>query len=244
MNRIKKVILFIMMLLVTMSVFAYQLSPLSVSYDPRGAGSAKVYTIVNDSDSPIAIVMKPFKRMVDENGQEITESANAYFTIQPQKMLIKPQSTQLVKVQYRGPQTVTKEMNFRIQAEQIPYSLGASEETAGQMISFLFVYSTSAYVKPSKVVEKVSVNAAAVDGKLEVVIANTGSVHQLLNGLDVKVKGNDGSSYTLTPEQLESFTGANLLTNSKFRISIDMPEELKGATSFTATADYNYKYSE
>ena len=244
MNKIKKLGVFLLMMVVTMSVFAYQLSPLSVTFDPKGAGSAKVYTITNDSGSPIAIQMKPLKRMVDKNGEEYTESANAYFSIQPQKMIIKPGATQLVRVQYRGPQTVTKEMSFRIQAEQIPYSLGASQEDAGQMISFLFVYSTSAYVKPTKVVEKVGADVVREGSDLVVTIANMGSVHQLLSQLEVDIKGNDGSSYSVPSEMLEHIEGANLLTNSEFVIEVPMPEELGGASSFTADVSYKYKYSE
>ena len=244
MNKIKKLCVFLLMMVVTMSVFAYQLSPLSVTFDPKGAGSAKVYTITNDSGSPIAIQMKPLKRMVDKNGEEYTESANAYFSIQPQKMIIKPGATQLVRVQYRGPQTVTKEMSFRIQAEQIPYSLGASQEDAGQMISFLFVYSTSAYVKPTKVVEKVGADVVREGSDLVVTIANMGSVHQLLSQLEVDIKGNDGSSYSVPSEMLEHIEGANLLTNSEFVIEVPMPEELGGASSFTADVSYKYKYSE
>ena len=175
MNRFKKISVFLVLMFVTMAVFAYQLTPLSVTYDPRGAGSAKVYTITNDSDSPIAIQVKPFKRMVDADGNEFTESANAYFSIQPQKMIIKPQSTQLVRVQYRGPQTVTKEMSFRIQAEQIPYSLGASKEETGQTISFLFVYSTSAYVKPSRVVESVRTTQGTAEEIMKVKESITGA---------------------------------------------------------------------
>ncbi len=45
----------LVLLLLPFALMAYQLSPLNVTYDPTGAGSAKVYTIVNDSDAPIAI---------------------------------------------------------------------------------------------------------------------------------------------------------------------------------------------
>ena len=244
MNKIKKICIFLLMMVVTMSAFAYQLSPLSVTYDPRGAGSAKVYTITNDSGSPIAIQVTPLKRMVDKNGEEYTDNANAYFSIQPQKMIIKPGATQLVRVQYRGPQTVTKEMSFRIQAEQIPYSLGASQEDAGQMISFLFVYSTSAYVKPTKIVENVRATAVPRGSDIVVTIENAGSVHQLLSQLKVDIKGNDGSSYSVPDELLAHIEGANLLTNSRFEVVVPRPDELKAASSFAVDVKYNYKYSE
>ena len=48
----------LVLLLLPFALMAYQLSPLNVTYDPTGAGSAKVYTIVNDSDAPIAIEVR------------------------------------------------------------------------------------------------------------------------------------------------------------------------------------------
>ena len=158
-------------------------------------------------------------------------------------MIIRPQSSQLVRVQYRGPQTVTREMAYRIISEQIPYSLGAQEEESGQMISFLFVYSTSAYVRPSRVVERVEASAIVnEEGKLEIRLENTGSVHQMLNSLKVTVAG-DGGEYTLSEEEMGSINGSNLLAGSTLRIVIDVPEVLAGSQSFSVSADYDYSYS-
>ena len=241
----KKVLLAtLLMVAVLTSALAYQLSPLSATYDPSGAGSARVYTITNDSDSPIAIEINAYSRNIDIDGNEYTEDASSYFQIQPRRMIIRPQSSQLVRVQYRGPQTVTREMAYRIISEQIPYSVGASEEESGQMISFLFVYSTSAYVRPSRVVERVSTEAYVnAEGKLEIRIENTGSVHQMLNSLSVTVTGDNGSSYTLSEEELSPISGQNLLAGSVLRVVIDMPEALDGAAGFQADADYEYSYS-
>lgn len=240
----KGIFVITLMLLFSAALFAYQLSPLSATYDPSGAGSARVYTITNDSDSPIAIEINAFSRNIDIDGNEYTEDASAYFQIQPRRMIIRPQSSQLVRVQYRGPQTVTREMAYRIISEQIPYSVGASQQESGQMISFLFVYSTSAYVRPTRVVERVSTTAGINDeGKLEVRIENKGSVHQMLNSLSVTVSGNDGSSYVLSEEEMGTISGQNLLAGSVLRIVLDIPEELALATEFTAVAEYDYSYS-
>lgn len=242
-NKALFALVFTIIFLLTPSVFAYQLSPLNVTYDPTGSNSQKVYTIVNDSDSPIAVELKAVKRNMDIDGNESNDDASAYFLIQPSKMIIKPQSTQLVRVVYRGPRTVTKELNFRIISEQIPYSVGVSQPESGQMISFLFVYSTSAYVKPSRIVEKVSATAVEnADGKLEITFENNGSVHQLLNNLSVTVNGGSGS-YLLTDEDMGNIKGNNLLTDSKLRIVMDMPEILNDSTSYDVDFSYDYSYS-
>ena len=126
----------------------------------------------------------------------------------------------------------------------IPYSVGASEEESGQMISFLFVYSTSAYVRPSRVVERVSASAGVnEEGKLEIRIENTGSVHQMLNSLSVTVTGDNGASYALSEEEMGTINGQNLLAGSTLRIVIDIPEALSGASSYTAEVGYDYSYS-
>ena len=243
--RVKRLLLILLISLLTVfTLSAYQLSPLNVTYDSRGADSAKVYTIVNDSDSPIALQLVSQKRNVDLDGNEYTEEAPEYFSIQPNKMIIRPNSTQLVRVQYRGPSTLPKELAFRIVSEQIPYSLGAQEAQSGQMISFLFVYSTSAYVKPERVIESTETSAEInEEGKLEILITNTGTVHQLLNDLSVTVKGDNGGEYTLTDDDMGVIKGQNLLTDSTLRIVLDVPEALSGATAFDVAISYNYRYS-
>ncbi len=240
----KIVLLSLLIAVVSVSLFAYQFSPLNVTFAPSGSGSAKVYTIVNDSDQPIAIEISAVKRNTDMDGNENNEDASAYFSIQPKKVVVRGQSTQLVRVQYRGPRTVTEEMPFRIIAEQISYSSGASAETEGQMISFLFVYSTSAYVQPSRVVEKTETKAYINDeGKLEIRIENKGSVHQLLNDLKVTLRSGN-TSYTLTDEEMGAIKGANLLCGRTLRIVMPVPEVMKGKTDFSASIDYDFKYSE
>lgn len=239
----KRIAAAFIMLLLPFTLMAYQLSPLNVTYDPTGAGSAKVYTIVNDSDSPIAIEVRAEQRIIDIDGNEANQDGSAYFSIQPNRMIIRPDSTQLVRVQYRGPQTVTKELSFRIISEQIPMPRGAQDAESGQMISFLFVYSTSAYVKPSRIVESVTLSVTATDdGKLEVILENTGSVHQMLNTLSITLTGDNGEEYVLTEEELAPLAGQNLLTDSRLRTIIDTPSSLVDAESITAEISYDFSY--
>lgn len=239
----KRIAAAFIMLLLPFTLMAYQLSPLNVTYDPTGAGRAKVYTIVNDSDSPIAIEVRAEQRIIDIDGNEANQDGSAYFSIQPNRMIIRPDSTQLVRVQYRGPQTVTKELSFRIISEQIPMPRGAQDAESGQMISFLFVYSTSAYVKPSRIVESVTPSVTATDdGKLEVVLENTGSVHQMLNTLSITLTGDNGEEYVLTEEELTPLAGQNLLTDSRLRTIIDTPSSLADAENISAEISYDFSY--
>lgn len=244
-NKTLFALVFAIAIFLAPSAFAYQLSPLNVTYEPSGSNSQKVYTIVNDSDSPIALELKAVKRNIDLDGKEYLEDASQYFQIQPAKMIIKPQSTQLVRVQYRGPRAITKELSFRIISEQIPFSAGASQQESGQMISFLFVYSTSAYVKPSRIVEKVDASVVEnADGELEITFENTGSVHQMLNDLTVVLKGSSGNQYALSNEEMGDILGANLLSSSKLRIVLPRPGVFGASEKLSVDFSYSYKYSE
>ena len=185
------------------AAYSYQLSPLNATYDSSGPDSQKIYTIVNDSDSPIAIEISAVKRNIDINGEEYNEDASAYFSIQPSKMIIRPQSTQLVRVQYRGPSTLTEEQSFRIISEQIPYSVGAQVPDSGQMISFLFVYSTSAYVRPSSLeVAVTSENGASYTFTEEELEAISGI--SLLTNSKVIVRTENAPSELLSADNLEA----------------------------------------
>ena len=97
----------------------------------------------------------------------------------------------------------------------------------------------------STVEEGGTVTVTAVEnaeGKLEVTLTNTGSVHQMLNSLSVTVTGDDGSEYILSEEDLEPLSGQNLLTDSSLRTVIEMPEVLSGASSYSVRQDYDFSY--
>jgi fimbrial chaperone protein len=219
------------------SLYSYQLTPLTANYETSGVGSANSYTIVNDSDSPIAIQIKVMKRGVNSLGEEVNEEAPNYFSVQPEKMIIQPQSTQIVRVQYRGPKTVTKETAFRIIAEQIPYNTGKASSENTQMINFLFVYSTSAYVLPSRQIVDIQAKTVVDGDKATVTISNEGTMHQILSDLAIEVSCALGS-YKLTEEQLGNMKGLNLLTDSSVEIAFDLPANLKGTEYLDTTISY------
>ena len=111
------------------------------------------------------------------------------------------------------------------------------------MISFLFVYSTSAYVAPSRVIEKVTSTASITeDGNVEVRIINSGNVHQLLNNLVVTLKSGN-TSYTLTEEEMGSIKGQNLLCGSELRIVLPLPSVFNEKAELSSTISYDYSWS-
>ena len=239
----RKVLIAIMMLFVlTTSLYAFQFEPLTQTFGVSGSSSTRTYTITNDSDETIAVTISALTRDQDQSGAEVNKDGSAYFSIQPAKVLIQPQSAQIIRVQYRGPKTVTRELSFRIKAEQIPYSQGRSS-TNTSMFNFLYVYNASAYVEPTKVTERVIISKVSetADGKLALTFANAGTVHQLLNEAVVTIQDSLGHSIVISgTDALPEIYGVNILAGKTWTKSIPWPEGLAHSSTYKATLSYNY----
>lgn len=246
-KTMKKAVLTLGVLLFLLSsVHAYQFSPLEQSFQPTGAESTKTYTIVNDSNDSIAISISALIRDQDEQGNEVNTPADAYFSVVPNKLVVPPQSSWVVRVQYRGPRTVTNELSFRLKAEQIPYSQGRASTDKG-MFNFLYIYTTSLYVLPSRVVENVAVRTLAAstmeDGShaLSVTLANLGTVHQLLISAIVEIKDSKGNSVVLQgAEALPGVDGMNILAKKTITKKVPWPEGLSRDAGVTYQATIKY----
>ena len=241
-NSMKKRILILTILLtvcVVAPIFAFQFSPLEQSFAPTGANSTKTYTIVNDSDDSIAVEISALTRDMDSAGRELNESAAAYFSIVPSKVILRPQSSQIVRVQYRGPRTIPTELSFRLRAEQIPYSQGRATE--GQsMFNFLYVYTTSLYVSPTRTTARVQIDSAkptlTADGQqvMTLTVANAGTVHQILNGAKVEVTNNaTRQSVVYEGAALGFVNGLNLLAGKTVAVQVAWPQNMQFPTNLT-----------
>ncbi len=241
MNKFRLIVVALLLFSSLVPVAAFQFSPLEQEFSPTGAESTKTYTIVNDSSDTIAVEVSALTRELTINGTEENASAAAYFSIVPSKVLLRPQSSQIVRVQYRGPRTVPTELSFRLRAEQIPYTQGRTQENTS-MFNFLYVYTTSLYITPARASEKVEVTSAAparsVDGRqvLSLEITNTGTVHQILNDLKVEVIDNrTRKSVIYQGDALGVANGLNLLAGKKVRVHLAWPSTFEYPTTNAGT---------
>lgn len=222
------------------SLYAFQFSPMEETFEAFGVNSQKSYTIVNDSDEDIAIKLSVMVRSQDENGNEIREKTSNEFQLSASQIVVKANSTWVIRVKYRGSSTVTTEKSYRLIAEQI--SMPKSKDTESQsMFNFLYVYVTSLYVSPTKTVENVELQGIVAsedeDGNryLDVTISNKGNVHKILNGMVLQVTDPSGKTVTLdTSEQLLGLSGSNILAKKTITKSIPLPEGLE----FSTTGEY------
>lgn len=240
----KKTILTTAILLVALTgLWAFQFSPLEQTFSPTGENSIKTYVVVNDSDEPVAVSISLYQRDQDENGNEIRKACND-FQVQPQKVVVMPQSTVMVRVRYTGSPTVSVEKSYRLVAEQIPYSQGKNQ-TEGVMFNFLYVYATSLYVSPAE--SKISIDVPQVkpgvdeEGNkvLEVTLRNRGNVHQVLMDAKLVLTSSDGNSITLEGDAIKGIDYFNLLARKTVTRTIPWPEGFEPEGKVTATLRYS-----
>ena len=238
---------FLILLVAVSAVSAYQFSPLEQVFQPTGAESQKNYTIVNDSDDQIAIELAVYIRDQDAEGNEIRKKSTSEFRILPtDKIIMQPQSTQIITVKYVGSQTVTVEKSYRLVASQLTYSQGKNQ-TSQSMFNFLYVYATSLYVVPSE--SRADVRLATVkavtgeDGKqlMELSFQNRGNVHQILRELNLTVKDQKGNTVTLSgAEQLPGVDSMNILARKNLKKTVPWPEGIPFDTAGTYTGTIEY----
>ena len=244
----KKLILAaVLMALSVFCVYAFQFSPMEQTFEASGANAQKTYTIVNDSDEDIAVKLSVMVRSQDEDGNEIRTKTSNEFKLSASSVVVKANSSYVIRVTYRGSSTVATEKSYRLIAEQVSYSKGKDDESQS-MFNFLYVYVTSLYVSPSKTVENVELQGIVAredeDGNryLDVTISNKGNVHKILNGMILEVTDPSGNTVTLeTSDELLGLSGSNILAKKTITKSIPLPEGLEFSDSgeYTGTLSFN-----
>lgn len=241
MERLRKVLVMMLVVVSTAPCVmpGFLLSPMEADFSTSGSASTRIYTVENDTDDPVAIWVKIRKQNVQE-GEIVYEDGNAYFSVSPQKMIVKPQSTQLVRVQYRGPSVVPRELSFLFSFEQVPYELG---KTTKAPVQLAFVYSFAAYVAPSKIIERVSCSAEITDeGMLRLRLRNEGNVHQVLNDLSVMLEDGDGNEYLLSSKELEGWSGKIISVAAEAEKEMALPLGFDGTDMISCRVTYDYEY--
>ena len=212
---------------------AFSFSPMTVSIAPSGANAVMTYKVTNESDQQIAVSVKVATRTIDAAGVEKNEPADKLFLVFPSRVVLKANSSQNVKVQYRGSATIAAESAFRVIAEQLPVDFTKSA-TSG--VSILLTYVAALYVTPKNTAPKL-VFAQAVgaqkDGKpgLQVTVKNEGTKHALLSNPIIRINESSGSSpKEFSGEAAAGIDGQNILALSERTFFVPWEAAVMGAT--------------
>lgn len=213
---------------------AFRLTPPRMVFTPSGSGATQSFRIESTGDQPVAVEIHMAKRQVSLDGTETQPSAEADFVVYPSQMLLKPGTSQTVRVTWLGDPNPAAELAYRLIAEQLPINLPEVEQNQGGAtvrLKALYRYVGSIFITPSKAAPKVVLEQAvcqAGQGKgnqLRLTFANQGTAHTYLRDLKLHLApvGQASQRVTLLPEQLTGINGENLIAGGKRQFTLACP---------------------
>lgn len=219
--------------LLTQQVSALQMNPLSVVVKPSGGGTKQTFKVTNESNKPIAVQFSVTTRQ-QVNNKEIRRPADQDFMIYPPQTIIPARSTQKVRIEYLGTPNVSKELAYRLIAEQVYVSLEKKKQTG---INMLMTLVGALYVQPNGTKSNVQVRAVQRHGnQLAVTLTNSGTRHQLMRYATLTLR-NGGKVITVKGKNLIGLEGNNVLAGATKRFFIRLPKGFVDGR-WTATIKY------
>jgi fimbrial chaperone protein len=218
----------------------FYLTPMISNFAPAGREASQAFQVVNTSkEQSAAIELYMAKREMAVDGSETyrLEEAENDFLIYPPQTFLKPGEAQTVRVTWLGDPNPSKELAYRIIAQQVPLDTDTRSTNAGGRqlsITTLVRYAGSVYITPEGSTPDVVLESAVhqkgkagVD-ELAITFHNQGTAHALLQGVTLTITpvGQENKALTLTPENLKSINGENILAESKRRFVIPWPTGL------------------
>lgn len=227
------------LLLVTSVGYAFQVEPISADFSTRGRGTQKIFRIVNSANAPVAVQLRITTRQQKMDGTEIREPADDKFLIYPPQMIIRPRSTQKVRVQWIGEVNLSQELPYRLIVEQVPIKLSKEEKTGIKMILTVVgtIYVVPRGVYSQVVVDNVRSHSTKKGQKLALTVSNQGTSHTILEDLTVTVRSG-WQRMTLAGDQVKGANGMNVLAGATRRLLLPWPAGLRANHNMSATLDF------
>jgi len=223
----KKLFPILILIIVCFQLQAFRLYPMSRDFSPSGSGMIQNFSLENDTDDVAAIKIHIAERVVDQFGEEDLSLVSDDFGIYPSQVILKPRSTQKIRIQWLGEKTVGKELHYRIVAEQLPVNL--KKETGGTSLTFLMKFVGTLYVIPQNdprpSVEVKSIRPSADKRQLIVEIVNNGSLKMMMDHFELELESS-GKKAKLPGEDLDGLYKENLLSGDSRIIKVKTPPGL------------------
>jgi fimbrial chaperone protein len=214
------------------SAQAFSIVPVAQDFEPTNRNPQEVLFIQNTTNDDARLNLQVLTRSVGPDGREIN-GRTADFTVSPQEAVLAPGQVQVVRLQWNGAASPDKELAYRVVAEQTPVVKAAP---AGQPSAIRIatryvgpVYVVPAGARPEVIVESARrVSDRDASPVLEVVLANRGSAHALIDEPAMTVTAG-GATRTLTEQDLQKLSGENILGGSKLTFRMPWPANMPAA---------------
>lgn len=203
-------------LLFSFSVQAFKFSPMSQSIELDKDQRRAIFSLENDSSSPMAIQLKLKTRKMNEDGSEEQKELDKgdALTLFPEQVILPPGEKRSIRVSWKGDKPPAYEKAYRVIAEQLPIEMN-KEDKDRPGIKMLLRYVAALYLTPSKASPNTKLNNSAItDERVELHLDNKGESHQLINLMSLQFKTGDKKKI-IKASEVEGLSGENLLAKTK-----------------------------
>lgn len=215
-------------LLVPVTASAFELKPMTETFEPSGRAVNRTFEVRNDLDEEVAVTMSVKARSVGADGVEaLTDTKD--FVVVPTEILLKGKATQVVRVRWQGGAVPDAERSYRIIAEQTSLKKPAPRPDGPSMaIKLVLRFGGTLYVaQPEAKADVVVSSAKAVKTAkgvvLDVQLENRGTRHAILDRPSLSLKSG-AQSRDLTESDLgKALAGENILAGGKRTFRVPLP---------------------
>ena len=232
-NRNNLLAVFLFLISATLS-WSFSFTPMTTTIGPSGADAIMTFKVTNESDQQIAVAVRVATRVLSPDGTEKNDPVDAKtFLVFPARIVLKPNSAQNVKVQYRGTPSLTGEVAYRVIAEQLPVDFSKSSASG---VNILLTDVAALYVSPKNVQAKLVVASAVGAQKdgvrgLTVTVKNAGTRHALLSNPKLSVTPSPGAAaLEFSGDALSAIDGQNILAQSERTFFVPWDAAVAGTT--------------
>lgn len=216
------------LLLLSPLALAFRLDPMVVSLPLTAPQASGTYVVENNTKEKIAVQFEVRKRVVTVDGKEERPEATG-FLVYPEQMALEPGEKRNVRVSWTAEAMPEQELAFRFVASQLPVNF-AKEKEASRSVKFKFLmeYVASLYLVPPRVRPKMRLlKHETKNGALELLVANEGGAHFLLDRTEVTAKS-AGKPLAFGRDTLNDLKTENILAGSQRLLRLALPKDFKG----------------
>ena len=230
-RRYNSVLAALLALLLPAAGRAFELKPMTQTFEPTGGSINRTFTVQNDRDEEVAVSVTIKARSLNASGGETLKDTGD-FAIFPTQILLKGNSSQVIRVQWQGAQDLRSEQAYRIIAEEVPLkSSPALSQDRSMSIKLILRFGGTIYVAPPEAKSDVVLASAKAvktpKGEvLELVMENRGSRHAIIDHPSLRIKTGKDTSLLLQDELDKTLGGENILAGASRTISLPCPEGL------------------
>lgn len=211
-------------LLIALPAHAFRLEPMVLQLPLTKPQASGTYVVENNTKQKIAVEFRVKKRLIDQNGAEERPEASG-FLVFPEQMALEPGEKRNVRVTWAAEALPSQEEAYRLVATQLPVDFAPNAGGRGAQLKFLLEYVASLYLLPPGAKPKMRVvkHAVAKNGTLEILVANEGSAHFLLDRMEISYRSGKKEGKP-DPKILQELRTENLLPGNQRWLRIPLPK--------------------